>query len=215
MSLLAQIQANEIINLRVSDTDDELLDNAHKFIAALKQNHTLESIHFENEFLGCIRNDARSELLRSLGQVTSLQQVHMAGACVLVSDIALLLMQAKSLRVLKMNKLVLQGVADDFNACEMALFQHGCMREFEMEQCFPAMKEVSLDKLEKAGRKLVSATASGSAPTTQLQNLTSARTAEAKSLVSVSLPRHRFYIYFIILMLYRKHRLVGGGIVVA
>jgi hypothetical protein len=175
MSFLAQIQANEIINLRVSDTDDELLDNVHKFIAAVEQNHTLESIHFENEFLGCLRNDARSELLQSLGQVSSLQQVHMAGACVLVSDIALLLMQAKSLRVLKMNKLVLQGVAKDFDAFEMALLQHGCLKEFEMEQCVPAVKGVSLDKLEKAGKKLVSATASGGAPPAQLQ--TSARTA--------------------------------------
>jgi hypothetical protein len=176
MSLLAQIQANEITKLRVSDTDDELLDNVHNFIDALEQNHTLESIHFENEFLGCIRNDARSELLQSLGQVSSLQQVHFAGACMLVSDITLLLLQTKSLRVLKMNKLVLQGIAEDFVACEMALLQHGCLKEFEMEQCVPAVKEVSLDKLEKAGKKLVTATASG-APTTQLQNLTGARTA--------------------------------------
>jgi ribosomal protein L12E/L44/L45/RPP1/RPP2 len=164
MSVLAQIQANEIINLRVSDADNELLDNVHKFIEALEHNHTLESIHFEDHFLGCLRNDSRSELLQSLGQVSSLQEVHLAGACMLVSDATLLLLQAKSLRVLTINKLVLQGVDKDFDA-------------FEMEQCVPAVKGVSLDKLEKAGKKLVSATASGGAPPAQLQNLTSARTA--------------------------------------
>jgi hypothetical protein len=177
MSVLAQIQANEIINLRVSDADNELLDNVHKFIEALEHNHTLESIHFEDHFLGCLRNDSRSELLQSLGQVSSLQEVHLAGACMLVSDATLLLLQAKSLRVLTINKLVLQGVDKDFDAFEMALLQHGCLKEFEMEQCVPAVKGVSLDKLEKAGKKLVSATASGGAPPAQLQNLTSARTA--------------------------------------
>ncbi len=57
-----------------------------------------------------------------------------------MSDIALLLLQAKSLRVLKMNKLVLQGVADDFDAFEISLLQHGCLKEFEIEQCIAAMK---------------------------------------------------------------------------
>jgi hypothetical protein len=177
MSLLAQIQANEIINLRVSDTDDELLDNVHKFIAAVEQNHTLESMHFEKDFLGCLRNDARSELLQSLGQVSSLQQVHLADACLLVSDIALLLMQAKSLRVLKMNKLVLQGVEKDFDAFEMALLQHGCLKEFEMELCIAAVKTITLDKLEQAGKKHVSAATATGAPTTQVQNVKIARSA--------------------------------------
>jgi hypothetical protein len=178
MSLLAQIQANEITNLRVSDTDGELLDNVHEFIAAVEQNRTLESIHFENEFLGCLRNDSRSELLQALGKVSSLQQIDLGGACMLVSDITLLLLQAKSLRVFKMNKLVLQGVEKDFDACEMALLQHGCLKEFEMGQCIPAVKVISLDKLEQAGKKehVSAATATG-APTTQVQNLTGARTA--------------------------------------
>jgi hypothetical protein len=154
------------LNFEYSDTDHKLLDNVHKFIAALK------SIHFKRDFLGCLRNDSRSELLQALGQIPSLQQVDLADVCLLVSDISLLLMQAKSLRVLKMNKLVLQGVEKDFDAYEMAF-----LPEFEMEQCIAAVKTISLDKMEQAGKKHVSAAPATGAPMTQVQNIKNARSA--------------------------------------
>jgi hypothetical protein len=162
MSILEKIQANEITNLRISDADDDLLDNSHKLIEALKNNTSIVSVRFDADFLGCLRNDARSKLAKAIGKIPSLQEVHLEDALLMVMDIADMLEQAKSLRVLKLNNLVLQGVSEHFDACETALYQHGCLKEFAMDDCIPAMKEISLEKLHQAGRKQVSATPIGS-----------------------------------------------------
>lgn len=89
MSLLVQqIQTNTITNLGVSDTDDGVVENIHQVIEALEKNNTIISFTFNNDFLGCLRDDARSRLINTLEKVESLREVHLEGAMVRVSDIA-------------------------------------------------------------------------------------------------------------------------------
>jgi hypothetical protein len=135
MSILAKIQANDITNLHFSDADDELLDNSHKLIEALEKNTSIASVRFDADFLGCLRSDARSKIVKVAVKTPSLQEVHLEDALLMVVDITDMLFQAKSLRVLTLTNVVLQGVSEHFDVCERALYQHGYLKEFAMEDC--------------------------------------------------------------------------------
>jgi hypothetical protein len=160
MSIVQQIQNNAITNLRVSREDEDVIENIQQVIEALEKNNTILSVSFYNHFLGCLRNDARSKLMNSLGRISSLQELHLEDALLMVSDITELLVQAKGLKVLTLKNIVLQGVKENFDACEMALYQHGSVKEFRMDNCTPALAAISLERLELAGKK------QGACPTT-------------------------------------------------
>jgi hypothetical protein len=153
MSIVQQIQDNTITNLRVSGEDDDAVKNIHQVIEALEKNNTILSATFHDDFLGCLRNDVRSKLMNSLGRISSLQEAHLEDALLMVSDVADLLVQAEGLKVLTLKNIVLQGVKEQFDACEMALYQHGSVKEFRMDKCTPALEEISLERMELAGKK--------------------------------------------------------------
>jgi hypothetical protein len=152
MSIVQQIQNNTVTNLRVSGEDDDVIANIDQVIEALEKNNTILSVTFHNHFLGCLRNDARSKLMNSLGRISSLQEVYLEDALLMVSDVAKLLVQAKGLKVLTLKNIVLQGVKEHFDACEMALY-HCSVKEFSMDSCIPALAEISLESLELAEKK--------------------------------------------------------------
>ncbi len=158
--LRSQIQNNTITNPRVSGEDEDVIENIQQVIEALEKNNTILCVTFHNHFLGCLRNDARSNLVDSLGRISSLQEAHLEDALLMVSDVADLLVQAECLKVLTLKNIVLQGVKEQFDACEMALYQHGSVKEFRMDKCTPALEEISLERMELAGKK------QGACPTT-------------------------------------------------
>jgi hypothetical protein len=161
MSILEKIQVNDVTNLHISDADDELLDNSHKLIEALEKNTSITSVRFDADFLGCLRSDARSKLVKAIGKIPSLQKVHLQDALLMVVDITDMILHAKSLRLLTLNNnVVLQGVSEHFDACETALYQHVCLKEFGVEGCIPAAKDISLEKLHHPGNKQFCATTS-------------------------------------------------------
>jgi hypothetical protein len=55
-----------------------------------------------------------------------------------------------------LKNIVLQGVSLDFDICEAALKQHGSLKQFEMEDCIAAMEDISLEKLQQAGKRKAS-----------------------------------------------------------
>jgi hypothetical protein len=160
MSILEKIQANDITNLHISDADDELLDFPHKLLEALEKNTSITSVRFDADFLGCLRSDARSKLVEAIGKIPSLQEVHLKDALLTVIAITNMILKAKSLRVLTLNNVVLQGVSEHFDACATALYQHVCLKEFGVEDCIPAVKDISLEKLHLAGNRQFSSAAS-------------------------------------------------------
>jgi hypothetical protein len=155
MTLLQQIQGNGITDLRITEGADVVFDNLNALFDALEQNTTIEYVRFEHDFLGDLRNDARSKLLKALGKIPTLNELYLADALLQVSDITDLIVEVKGLRVLSLKKIVLQGVSKEFDACEAALFQHGSLKEFDIEECTPAVQGISVEKLYNAGKKYV------------------------------------------------------------
>ena len=153
MSTLEQIQNNEVVDLHITAAADDVFDKLNDFLDALEQNTSIESIKLEQDFIGDLRNDARSKLLYSLGQVKNLKEVTLGDGLLQINDVTKMIQNAKSLRALHLRDMVLQGIESDFDACESALYQHGSMKEFEMVDCSPAISSVSIDKLTKAGQK--------------------------------------------------------------
>ena len=121
--------------LRVGLGSDGQMNCAHnqKLVEALRANTSIAYIRLHGNFLGCLRITDRRKLIKSIGFVKSIQEVHLDDTLWMVSDIMDMLVEAKGLRVLKLNKLILQGVLEDFQAAEMALYQHICLKEKQIK----------------------------------------------------------------------------------
>lgn len=153
--IIEQIEDNAILHLAVSEEDNgELVeDYIEEFIDALSTNFSIRKICFEDEFLGCLRGNDRSNLIQTISRIPTLQEVRMNRSLVMVKDISALIANAAQLKVLTMNYIVFQGVESDHEDCEKTLYQHCTLREFELNHCSAAaVKNVSLQRLEKAGR---------------------------------------------------------------
>ncbi|KAG7361978.1 hypothetical protein IV203_025644 [Nitzschia inconspicua] len=155
MGMLEDIKENNITKLDVSIPAEEVAENIYDLTNALRANTSIEIVHFDEDFLGDLTSDSRFELLVSLGFVSSLKEVHLSTGLLMIKGISEMIKNAKSLRVLTLNDIVLQGTEDDFLACENLLYQHPNLKQFEMHDCDAAVKEISLENLEKAGKKKV------------------------------------------------------------
>ena len=154
MTILEQIQNNDIVDLHISAPADDVFDSIMVFLDALEKNTSIESIKFQEDFIGDLRNDNRAQLLYAMGQVKNLKEVTIADGLLQVNDVTTMIQNATSLRVLRLRSLVLQGVQSDFDGCESSLYQHPCLKEFEMDGCSPAIAEISIEKLTNAGKKV-------------------------------------------------------------
>ena len=156
MSILEKIKANTISQLKISQDADEISDNTADIIDALRKNTSIESIHFEGEFLGEMRNDSRCAVVEAIGCIPSLRRVHLADALVLVNAVTKMLCKASELRELTIGNLVLQGIDCDFSALEAALAAHNSLKLFKMDKCIPAVKGISLEGLTSSSTQLSS-----------------------------------------------------------
>lgn len=152
--LINDIKNNTITSLTFVGDDDDAIDNVREIISAIQTpNTSITKVEMTDDFLGCVKHDARSDLLRSLGSLTSLQEVKLCEGLLLIRDIAEILLEAKTLKVLSMTDIVLQGVEEDFHALELALHQHPSIKEFVLDDCRPAVEEIDMTAIERAGRK--------------------------------------------------------------
>lgn len=153
IQVIEQIRNNTISKVKFTCEDDEIIDNVHQLIAVFKKNTSLLSIEFADEFLGCLRSDARSELLGALTKLQSLQELRIEGGLVMIVDIAEILCDIQGLKVLTLDHVVLQGIEKDFHAMELTLHQHRSLKEFSIERCHPAVHGISTANLQLAGQK--------------------------------------------------------------
>jgi hypothetical protein len=154
MSILEQIKANAITELVLSQDADEISEDVATIIDGLKHNKSIVSIRLEGDFLGLIRNDFRVELLEAIGLIPTLKKVHLGDALLLVPGIAKMLCLAYSLCELSLYHVVLQGIEDDFSTLEAALHSHPSLKIFNMDECIPAHRDISLENLTKSAAKL-------------------------------------------------------------
>jgi len=176
MNFIEEIQDNAITKLRFTSEDEYAIDNVRLLIDAIKKNSSIVAVEFLDDFMGCVRNDSRSELLQALVQIPCLQELCVEDGLIQIADIAKVLCGLPGLKALTLRKIVLQGIEEDFNACEMALHQHCSLKEFVLEGCQPAVPGISIDTLELAGKKQASGALAGSIQTSS-PSPASARTA--------------------------------------
>ena len=155
MSVLEQIKNNAISDLHLEAGADDVFDNINDFFDALPENSSLETIKLENDFIGDLRNTERTQLLEALAKVRNLQELYLADGLFMVNDLTKFAMSHKRIRKLTLKDILFQGVEEHFNACELALYGHGSLKEFKMEDCTSAVDGISLEKLQVAGDKLV------------------------------------------------------------
>jgi Ran GTPase-activating protein (RanGAP) involved in mRNA processing and transport len=151
--MLDQIINNEISDLHLSAFAEDIFENFHDFVDALASNTSLDTIHLDKDFIGDLRNDSREMLLKSLGKNKNLKELTLEDGLLQIGHVTTMVQAAKSLRTLRMKNLILQGVESDFDACESALYQHPCIKEFEVIDCSPAVDHVSIEKLTNASAK--------------------------------------------------------------
>ncbi|CAJ1902066.1 unnamed protein product [Cylindrotheca closterium] len=147
MSILDQIKANSISELNLSQDADEITERTSEIVDALRSNKSIVSVRFEGEFLGDMRNDSRLEVVEAMGKIPTLQRVHLGDTLLLVSGMANMLCKATGLRELSISNMILQGIESDFSFFEAALASHNSLKIFKMEDCRPAVKNISLDGL--------------------------------------------------------------------
>lgn len=175
MSLLDSIRNNEILHLHLGDALDEIVFASvgqtttsggtlarrrpssttskrimGEFLRVLERNTSIASIHLEKDFMGDLRHDDRERLLYALGRVQSLKELILADALLQVRYISAMIQDAKSLRYLRLQNLVLQGVQSDFDDGEEIIHGPDCaLSDLELVDCVPAIASVSLQGLSK------------------------------------------------------------------
>jgi len=66
LDIVTQIQENTVTTLHFTADDDDVIDDIRPVIDAIKDNSSIVKVEFLDDFLGCVRNDSRSELLQAL-----------------------------------------------------------------------------------------------------------------------------------------------------
>eukprot|EP00429_Kryptoperidinium_foliaceum_P000273 CAMPEP_0176020916 /NCGR_PEP_ID=MMETSP0120_2-20121206/10146_1 /TAXON_ID=160619 /ORGANISM="Kryptoperidinium foliaceum, Strain CCMP 1326" /LENGTH=162 /DNA_ID=CAMNT_0017354025 /DNA_START=618 /DNA_END=1106 /DNA_ORIENTATION=- len=154
MTVIEQIRDNSITKLHLTGADDDAIDNAKELVDALEKNSSLVVIELCDDFMGCLRNDARRDVLHALRNISSLQELRLEDGLIQIGDIAEAIAEVKGLQKLTLKGITFQGVEEDFHACEAALNQHGSLKNFAMDDCSPALGDISMEVLnDVAGTK--------------------------------------------------------------
>ncbi len=154
-SLLFEIANNDISSLDIHQEAEDAFaspdgDVVFDFLHALKQNTSITQIRLTDDFLCCLRADARSKVIRALADDlgSSLTDIVLGDTLMQVVDLTYIVTMSTPLRSLALHNVVLQGAEAQFRALENALLQHASLKEFDMsDSCESAIKEIDLTRL--------------------------------------------------------------------
>jgi hypothetical protein len=154
--ILWQIECNEIQSLEITKEVEDVFigsdvryDDIQTLLWAIVRNESITTIRFEGDFLDCLREDKRSEIIQAVGSyLPSLHEICLGDAPVLVSDLCHLVSRSKSLKKLHIHDLILQGTSDDFKAFETSLLFSKSIEEFEMKECTSDTLGIDLNKIK-------------------------------------------------------------------
>ena len=153
MSLLEQIKNNEITELRIDSMPKEAFEGKKKedlFITALGKNTSITSVRLEGDFLACLKADVRSKVLEAVGKLPSLRSVYLGDCLLLAPDLTDLLINGKTVTILHLHDVCLQGAPELVDALETILRHHVTLKDFEMSNCMASNQSVDMDKLKEA-----------------------------------------------------------------
>jgi hypothetical protein len=152
MTIIEEIRANQVVELHLSAVPEEYFGEINEMIAALKENTSIESIHFDKDFIGCVFGRERGELLNQVAMLPNLKEVLLGDAGLLVQVTVTLLKNAKGLKKITLQRLVMQGTQKDFDGLEAALYQHGSLKDFQMNECVASNEDIDMEKIMNAGK---------------------------------------------------------------
>ena len=160
MSIIEEVKSNSITDLEISQDPDEALGKkkAGDFMDALGSNTSIETITLDGDFIGCLRQDKRRELVKAIGQLPNLKECHLGDACLLADDVASILNNATKLVSMSLTSIVLQGEQSSLDKIEAAVYQHGSLKQFDLNESSTAISDLSLENLHLAGKKATSST---------------------------------------------------------
>jgi hypothetical protein len=153
MSLLKQIENNDIVDLHINTPPKEALEGKNKedaLIKALEMNNSITSVHLEQDFLACLRADNRSIIISAIGKLPSLRQVYLSDTLLLSNDVSELLASAKAITTLHLVNVCLQGAPEYFDALATVLQQHSTLKDFTLTGCMASNQSVDLGMLKIA-----------------------------------------------------------------
>jgi hypothetical protein len=154
MSVLEQIEGNDVTDLILSKSSDEYCDDIFKLMKALSNNKSIQSIFLEGDFLDDLNSIKRGKVLESIIPIPTLMTVHLGGSFLFTSDIAKMLGGIPDLLELTLEQLVLQGIQVDFDLLESNLNAHSSLKLFKMNECCTAISDISLENLKQSTKKM-------------------------------------------------------------
>jgi hypothetical protein len=152
MTIIEEIRANQVVDLHLNDVPEDYFAETNEMIAALKDNTSIESIKFDKDFIACVFGRERGEILDQVARLPNLKEVFLGDAGLMVDAIVTLLKNAKGLKKISLHRLVLQGIEKDFEGLEATLYQHGSLKDFQMEDCVASNEDVDIEKIMNAGK---------------------------------------------------------------
>lgn len=152
-TLLKEIISNEITSLDLSEDCDNLPFDVFALIDALEENASITTVRLDGLFLGCLRVDARGEIVRTVARLPSLHNVALGEACLLVKDLSSLINTARQLCTISFHRVVFQGIQEDFDAMETALNQHPTLKGCEISDSITAVPDIDLERVKNATRE--------------------------------------------------------------
>jgi hypothetical protein len=152
MTIIEDICSNQVVDLHLQDVPAEYFGETSELIAALKDNTSIETIRFDKDFIACVFGKERGEVLDQVAKLPNLKEVHLGDAGLMVEAIVTLLKNAKSLRKISLHRLVMQGTQKDFDGLEATLYQHGALKDFQMEDCVASNDNIDMGKIMNAGK---------------------------------------------------------------
>jgi hypothetical protein len=87
-----------------------------------------------------------------LAKLPNLNEVTFGDLGLMVQVLTNLVKDAKGLRELTLERVVLQGIQEDFDMLETALHQHTGLKDFQLNDCIAAHEGIDIEIIIKAGK---------------------------------------------------------------
>jgi hypothetical protein len=154
MTIVDQIRANDLTDLNLCKVPKEYCRGLKQLVEALRVNKSLESVRFDKDFLACVYGRERGELLEQVAKLPKLKAVTLGDTGLLVQVITKLVKDSKGLTAMTLERVVMQGVQEDFDTLETALHQHTSLKVFHMNECVASNEGIDMEKIMKAGKSV-------------------------------------------------------------
>jgi hypothetical protein len=148
MGIVDDIKSNSIEELHLSNPPVDYFGTTEEFADAMKENTSIKTVIFDNDFLACAKGDDRAQIVSSLGALPNVEKVVLRdsflniGVCVtnLTKD-------AKKLSDLSMENCTLQGTPESFDIFVTALKGNGSLKNLEVTDCRAPHGDVDMTKV--------------------------------------------------------------------